>query len=801
MPKTKHYGPDFTVGDSTVEDLENAAPPDAPSSYSFRPPPLPPRAVSVAKALQPHNYPHPSASREGRRRPRSPGHAKPLVMMAETALPQTIHLAAHDQPSPQSPATSPTRAIDTTHERLQGLRRTQELLRRQSDTLSEMLANLDSHDVMSSRRHDPPLQSTPPRRRKSQLLMSPKEVAFKHLEGLRLELAHQGTLDASLPQPGHHGPFHEPTLTLVADDEQDGSRAAADANAGAALEAEGLEAEGLLNEGAASGGGRGPAPDDASSSDDGDSIPARVQDSLPSQTHLLKLLRSRYHNQEQVLTQRLAATRIINRWRKWLGRRSASHARAARATRAYEARLLRRSLVVLSTYAKLSAELKRAEHRAAMHHRKVAAAPVLQTWHAAAARRSAAKRRVAAARAHRVRCLNQLGVTRWTTSCSVWRRRRAAEGRADRAWDARLARFAIGEWVWFTDAAHAAAASRMHHRHSLRRWRRSAARTREEVASTARADEQSEFVLHRRGVRALVAAVAMGRATRRAQSSHARTLQRRTLRVWTRYWQGRVARGFTFATADTRFEAAATRRAVHVWVVYRRHQVATRRARAHFHSALMARVVKIWGDEVRDAKRDSRTTGWYLGRLKSRCFNVLAAYTEGRVDKSAREAVAHARWRQTSRQRGVDALCMHAEGRQLWKRAVAHDRSTRLYRSFQQWIDHHLQERCGAMAVSFFDGVQQRVFFWRWVHYCDSRREKRAMKERADAHWTRVARTQAIDVIMDHLAQTQSVRRAVRKFEALHKARFLHVWREGVAVSKDEGRASMLYAKHVSKRM
>ena len=99
--------------------------------------------------------------------------------------------------------------------------------------------------------------------------------------------------------------------------------------------------------------------------------------------------------------------------------------------------------------------------------------------------------------------------------------------------------------------------------------------------------------------------------------------------------------------------------------------------------------------------------------LRERCFRALVVYVEGRVAKAAREAVAHRHWVRTSRRRCLGLLVVHAEACLQRQRAVAHHTLAVLHLSFRQWVDHHLEERCGVMAASFFDGVLQRCFFER----------------------------------------------------------------------------------------
>ena len=315
------------------------------------------------------------------------------------------------------------------------------------------------------------------------------------------------------------------------------------------------------------------------------------------------------------------------------------------------------------------------------------------------------------------------------------------------------------------------------------------------------ATEQCVFASCRYGIRALKAEVVVGKAMREALSWHTRTLQQRMFRIWTRYWQGRISRQSSFATADVCFEAIAARGALRFLSLYRRHQVGTRRARAHFESNLLAWATRVWCEETREAKRESNTTEWYLEGLRERCFRALVTYVEGRVAKAAREVVAHERWVRASRQRCIGLLCLHTEAQQQRKRAVVHHTSAILHRSFRQWVDHQLEERCDLMATSFFDGVHQRCFFERWQRYYESRCEKRGFKERADAHWTRVASGQAVHVIMGHLADTKDMRRAVRKFDKLLTSRLFHLWGLGVEESKNEKRALKLFTKLVSVRI
>jgi len=822
--KITKYAPGLTIAkkfDKT--DLENYAPIDAPSSYSFRHPPLPSRAVSVAQALQPHNYP--AAANDTSTSPKSVA----MTLHGSVAWP---HVALESNP-PTNPTTmvrtmtvaegssgsaaagSPTRPVDSTHERLMGLRRTQELLQRQSDTLNEMLANLESNDM-----HTDIDRSS--KRRPSMLLMTPKEMAFKRLEALRIELVHQdtSTLDTSLPQPGFQGSYPVPQLALVAESSKHGEGASASAsripgeNVGEALEAEGLEAEGLLKEGIDVAGassalehgtvgenGKGMEGEDEEDSSDEEIMPSRFQESLPSQGHLLKLLRSRHHNQEQVLSQRLAATRIIKRWRKWLGRRSASHARTVRARRTYGMRLLRKSFVVLTEYTKLSAELHRMEKKAAAHHRMVTTVPLLRIWHVFAKRKHDSKRRLVAACAQHRGYVSRLALNRWSVLCDESKRRRAAVELADRSWNARLAQFAIFEWEWFVDTEHAAKASLAQNCHYFRRWRRSAVRTREEEASMQRAIKQCKFASSRYGIRGLAAEVAFCKMVRKALTWRRRVFQQRMFRIWTRYWQGRGARQAMFETADVFFEATATRSALQFLGTYRQHQVGVRRARAHFESGLLRWATQIWREEARQSKRESSMGTWYMEGLQERCFRALVTYVEARVAKAAQELVAYELWVRVSQRRCLVVFSAYTEARRQRRRAVEHYASVVLHRSFAQWVEHHREERCDMMAASFFDGVLQRCFFERWLHYFDSRCEKRALVERADLHWMRVARSRAIGLILDHLDATKDLRRAVRKFDALLMMRTFHSFCAGVLTSKNEKRAYGLHSKLVSKRM
>ena len=634
---------------------------------------------------------------------------------------------------------------------------------------------------------------------------------------------HQDTsaLDTSLPQPGFHGTYPEPQLTLVSESRRPKKVSGAAAsgtqgeNEGEEWEVEGLETAGLLKEGVDAGegknrhagvevggeGGRQEQDEEEEDSSDGDIIPSRFAESLPSQGHLLKLLRSRHHNQEQVLSQRLAATRIIKRWRKWLGRRSVSQARTARARNAFETHLLRKSFATLTAYTKLSVELHQMEKKAAAHHRKFTTVPLLRIWHATAERKRATKRRMAKARVQHQSYMSRVALDRWGASCSEWKRRRAADILADRAWNDRLAQYAIFEWEWFVDTEHKAKAILRNNRHFFRRWRRSAERTKEEQVLIRQATEQCVFASCRYGIRALEAEVAFGKATREALSWHKRARQQQMFRIWTQYWQGRIARQSSFATADICFEATAARGALRFLSLYRRHQAGTRRARAHFESNLLAWATLVWCKEAREAKRESNTTKWYMEGLRERCFRALVTYVEGRITKAARGVVAHQHWVRTSRQRCIRLLCLHTEAHQQRKRAVVHWTLVVLQRSFRQWVDHQLGERCDLMAASFFEGVLQRCFFDRWQRYYESRCEKRAFKERADTHWMRVARSQAVRVIMGHIADIKDMRRAAREFDKLLTARLFHSWGLGVEESKNEKRASKLFTKLVSGRM